>query len=137
MILGFSKTFIINGTRKQTKFVDKIRKGVKIHSIRLDKSNRWKQGNLIHMATGVRSPNYYCFMTEVCTLVQRMHINPADKTIELSGVNLHNIEIEQLAINDGFDSVGDFWSWFESYEPADVKLIHWTDYRYTPIDTVI
>jgi hypothetical protein len=39
-------------------------------------------------------------------------------------------EIEDLAINDGFDDVADFWAWFDQYSPFSGKLIHWTGLRY-------
>ena len=38
---------------------------------------------------------------------------------------LSEIEIEKLAYNDGFDSVEDFWLYFNKAEPKTVKLIFW------------
>jgi len=46
MILGF-----------KTKFTDKILNGSKIHTIRKDSKNRWKVGNTIHFANGIRTKN--------------------------------------------------------------------------------
>jgi hypothetical protein len=42
----------------------------------------------------------------------------------------HTDEIEELAINDGFDSVADFWDYFSSYGDFEGRIIHWTDLTY-------
>jgi len=55
MVLAFKK-----------RFVEPIKKGVKIHTIREDKTNRWKSGMKVHAATGVRTKNYNCFFESVC-----------------------------------------------------------------------
>lgn len=36
--------------------------------------------------------------------------------------------IEKIAINDGFDSVDDFFSWFK--DDFTGKIIHWTNLKY-------
>jgi len=41
---------------------------------------------------------------------------------------LSEIELEQLAKNDGFNSVEDFWNWFT--EDFKGQIIHFTDFRY-------
>lgn len=58
MILSFKK-----------QFSEPILKGTKIHTIREDKPNRWKPGNKIHFANGVRTQNYNCFKESVCISV--------------------------------------------------------------------
>lgn len=64
-------------------FVDKILRIEKIHTIRLDKSNRWKEGCHIHMATGVRTKNYRQFNEKrrelsICKGVQNIEIIRCD-----------------------------------------------------------
>ena len=51
-------------------FVNPIRRGTKIHTIREDGGNRWQSGRKIHMATGVRTKKYNCFRETECTEVQ-------------------------------------------------------------------
>jgi len=133
MILSFKK-----------QFPDKILSGEKIHSIREDSRGRWVAGRPVHFATGVRTKNYNCFQEGVCVSVQRIEIlhyaflekQPAievivDDNIKFTqrGNHIYNSNfIKQLAKNDGFDSVEDFFKWFSS--DFQGKIIHWTDFRY-------
>jgi hypothetical protein len=126
MILGFTKQFRVNGRVKNTNFVEKIKKGIKLHTIREDINCRWTESRPIHFATGVRTSQYKQFHSGICTGVQSIEI--ADRTVFISGKRIDNIE--ELAINDGFDSVEDFWGWFDQYTPFVGRLIHWSDLRY-------
>ena len=121
MILGFKERF------KQP-----ILDGTKIHSIRADKYNRWRSGRAIQMATGVRTKRYECFKTEQCRSVQEIEIGYSDFveniTVKVDGRMLLVEEILQLALNDGFKGVFDFFIWFS--DGFKGKIIHWTDFRY-------
>lgn len=130
MVLGFLKTFILHGStsRKKTDFENKIKKGIKLHTIRADKTDRWKVGNKIHFATGIRTAKYNQFHEGVCKGIQNIQI--FDRTIIVEDRELPEWEIEDLAINDGFDTVEDFWGWFDGYDSFTGKLIHWTDIKY-------
>jgi hypothetical protein len=44
MVLGFLKGFYVDGRRKPTDFENKIKKGIKLHTIRVDEKDRWKDG---------------------------------------------------------------------------------------------
>lgn len=158
MILGF-KTQINN---QPTYFVEKIEASLgdtcskyapKIHTIR--KGNRWKPMQNIHMATGVRTKAYNCFMIVGCTSVQEIEIinisdKPYDKyddTVYLITVNACNEcffstlrvkidgkfltggQIDELAINDGFNNAIEFFGWF-NFDDFKGQLIHWTDKVY-------
>lgn len=133
MILGFSKTFPWG---EPTNFVDKIKDGKKIHTIRTPRkgNTEWREGMDIHFATGVRTPDYNEFATGVCTGVQdieiKNHSGPIGKTllIYVDGWMLPKETAEELAINDGFDSLEQFFKWFD--EDFEGRLIHWTDKRY-------
>jgi len=48
--------------------------------------------------------------------------------IQVNDKQLNYIEIEQLAINDGFDSLKDFMHWFNV--DFEGKIIHWTKLKY-------
>jgi len=39
-----------------------------------------------------------------------------------------DLSIELLAKNDGFESVEDFWKWFNVEKTF--RCIHWTDFKY-------
>lgn len=131
MILGFNKQFVL-----------KIRTGKKIHTIREDKNNRWKRGIKIQMATGVRTKNYEQFCgTFSCEGIQTIefkwkHINKGmgneDWTVRLfiNGIDFTN-RAEEIALNDGFDNVADFFKWKAWYRKNFIgKIIHWTDKWY-------
>jgi len=148
MILGFKTE--INGV--PTRFVEKIRACVspiyektwtpKIHTIR--KGNRWKAGIKMQLAIGVRTKEYYQFNVEEyaaldhCISVQSIQIDHnerlgkrvfvEDDSDAIFPKQLSESEIEQLAINDGFNSVEAFWNWFS--KDFYGQIIHFTDFRY-------
>ena len=128
MILNFLKGFAVDGKRKPTNFEEKIKKGIKLHTIRWDEKGRWKEGNKIHFSTGARTRNYNCFKEGKCTGTQTVEIK--DRDVWVDGLKMTWDEIEDLAINDGFDDITDFWAWFDQYSPFSGKLIHWTGLRY-------
>lgn len=122
MVLGFNK-----------RFPDKIMNETKIHTIREDKTNRWQQGVKIHFATGVRTKNYNCFDEGVCASTQsieiiRMSDYLNETVVKIDGRVLDQTEVQQLAWNDGFENLAEFWLWFS--DSFKGKIIHWTDYKY-------
>ncbi len=126
MVLGF-----------QTQFVDTILSGIKIHTIRGDGYNRWKSGNKIHFATGVRTKYYNCFKESVCKNVQKIVIefwkHHENDIIRIDEKQLTPIQKESLALHDGFKCYGNMHEWFTNVHKDDFfigKIIHWTDYRY-------
>jgi hypothetical protein len=146
MILGFKTRYPKWMTKKgwHTFFDEKIEAGIKIHSIREDKHDRWKVGRVIHFSTGVRTKNYKQFKVDICKSVQSIwianhHTIPNKKIILVNGIAFNDEQIFQLAKNDGFDSIGDFFEWF-GFEfigkPIPFgcdfkgKIIHWTDFKY-------
>lgn len=128
MILNFLKGFSVEGKRKQTNFEDKIKDGIKLHTIRIDEHKRWKEGMKIHFSTGSRTPQYNCFKQGICKGIQRIVIK--DREVWIDGKGMMPDKVEWLAINDGFDSIEDFWAWFDQYSPFRGRIIHWSDIRY-------
>ena len=117
--------------------VDKITP--KIHTIREDKKNRWKVGTKIHFFINCRQKNMFRFAPVLPVVdIQRVfmtYLPHLGNGFELSidGKQLMPYEIEQLAVNDGFDSVEEFENYFISVMKDDEfsgKLIHWTDFKY-------
>ena len=159
MNLGYKQHFPWG---EPTRFREKIIKGIypysiynnidlhpKIHTIREDPHNRWKPGNIIHHAYGVRTKNYDCFDEGECKSVQEIEIKeyfidendfvshsytlinkgvPRIFRVFIDSKMLSEDEIDILARNDGFDSTKDFFRWFN--KPFKGKIIHWTNLKY-------
>ena len=114
----------------------------KLHTIREDKSNRWKAGNYIHFVINNRSKNRFQFAPVIkCLSVQKIRIlwddeepcvylwksdNVGFMPFAYSGYNEKGLL--NLAQNDGFESIDDFFKWFDSDFTG--KIIHWTDLKY-------
>ncbi len=111
MVLGFKQ-----------RFVGRILSGVKIHTIREDQNSRWSIGRMIHFATGVRTKNYKQFATGKCVDIKVISIDPENKKIRVNCIELTGDEKEFLRINDGFDSMLDFWEWFD--KPLIGRIIY-------------
>jgi hypothetical protein len=116
----------------------------KIHTIRKDSSNRWKPGNDIHFTINVRTKKEFQFAPVLkCVTTQLIKINHFSDVVEIEidntkvlkayhkGFNKiieYDFEIETLAKNDGFDSIEDFFQYFN--EDFTGKIIHWTNLKY-------
>lgn len=132
MILGFKKQ-LPGG--KESRFKEKILEGVKQHTIREDPQDRWQKGMGIQMAYGVRTKDYEQFNADredlqTCTGIQKIEIKwkKHECILTVDGRVLSRNKMEKLAINDGFDDLVSFLTWFS----ADFKgkIIHWTKLRY-------
>jgi len=134
MILSFSKD----------RFVDMINSGHKIHTIREDKSNRWKPGMKIHFwrgnprNTGAKVKPYE-FKKGLCTSVQNIKIistiglftGEPNFVIELDGKCVGERIKDLICKNDGLLNE-QFKKWFVPSFPFTFsgKIIHWTDFKY-------
>lgn len=146
MILGFKRKFPWG---EPTYFKEKINYCIdkintlaraaypKQHSIR--KGSRWKPGMLIHLAYGQRTKNYECFQLATAKTVQaiRIYTDIKEVFVAIHGIDnsyffdfkkLTEDQVEMLAINDGFDSVDDFWKWFTV--DIEGQIISWTGKLY-------
>jgi len=123
----------------------------KLHTIREDPHCRWRPGRRIHPVINNRSPNRFQFAPVIkCQSVQSITIlyndgNPAvylGDTCE-SGMPFYFKDFDeedgqyicygenqmlQLAQNDGFDSIADFFAYF--HKDFSGKIIHWTNLKY-------
>lgn len=113
----------------------KYRLWPKLHTIR--SGSRWKAGDKIHMAYGVRTNNYQQFNKGIPELEFVKSVQPIAikyqrglllPTVAIDGRILDDKEIDTLAINDGFEGINDFFNWFD--KDFQGQLIHWTDLRY-------
>jgi hypothetical protein len=105
----------------------------KIHTIRQDKSDRWKEGIMIHAVYGNRTKKRIQFApTFPCKGVQSIEIKYLSPKscpfIWVDKIPLGSQKVKQLAINDGFEDVFQFFDFFETGFTG--KIIHFTDFRY-------
>ncbi len=108
----------------------------KCHTIREDKNDRWKAGNKIDFFINCRQPDMFRF-APVLPVVSTQKVEIIyDKIfgkniypdIRIDNTRLHPEKFETLAQNDGFDTIEDFFAYFN--EDFKGKIIHWTDLRY-------
>jgi hypothetical protein len=126
MILGFKTKFPWGET---TNFRVRILAGIKKTTIR--KGNRWKPSMKIHFATGVRTKKYNQFAEGICIEACNILIEPTTKVVIISAFTSEGFLskafsgeiLTSIAIDDGFDSVEDFWKYFN--EPFEGQIISW------------
>lgn len=126
-------------------FRDKISNSEKVHTIRQDKNERWQPGKLIQFCTGVRTKQHNQFTENVVKSVQYVSIFVKQKKIFVtnqlvlalgvidSDVCLTPEKMHDLAVNDGFDNINEFFEFFENNYKTEVfkgKIIHWTNCKY-------
>lgn len=112
----------------------------KIHTIREDKNNRWQVGTKIDFFINVRQKNMFRFAPVLPVVsVQEIEIKWINRhkvrgfqysnaVISINDVHIDLEQVEKLALNDGFDTIEDFFAYFN--EDFKGKIIHWTDKRY-------
>ncbi len=118
----------------------------KLHTIRKDEPDRWRAGLLIQFVVNNRRPNRIQFAEGKCTRIQYIQVRWFNKwpTVYIgdteedwapfyfhddAGVPMYGVEdMKRLAVNDGFESVEEFFMYFK--ENFKGKIIHWTDLKY-------
>lgn len=121
----------------------------KIHTIREDKKDRWKVGNKIHFVIDNRTKFRFQFAPVLkVKSVQKIEIRHSKKPATIgyergtrSVVLIDDVEffdtvmgqkgwddMKKFAQNDGFNSVDDFFKYFNSNFVG--KIIHWTSFSY-------
>jgi hypothetical protein len=104
----------------------------KYHTIRRDESDLWKKGMDIHPVISDNSLSPLQFApTLKCLDIQMISIDYTKESVivvTIDGKILSFDEVKTLAVNDGFDKIEDFYSYFN--DSFKGKLIHWTDLRY-------
>jgi hypothetical protein len=116
----------------------------KLHTIREDEKDRWKAGNKIDYFINCRQKDMFRFAPVLPVVsTQKVEI----KWFEWFGEKMVRVFIDgkafawvkintmlvagemlQLAQNDGFDTIEDFFAYFN--EDFKGKIIHWTELRY-------
>ena len=129
MILSFSKE----------KFIERIKSGTKIHTIREDKHLRWKVGRPIQFWYGnprnVKNNPYQFGIGEV-NRIDGIFINPFADIVTITpnednSVHAYSLcdkhSLLDIALDDGFDSWADMKTWFN--EPFGGRLLYWTNFK--------
>ncbi len=115
-------------------FVESIRNGTKIHTIRADRRNRWKEGMTIHFWKGnprIPKSNPYRFGIGKCSKVFEINIDPESDWVTIKGINqFKNIykidDLNEFAVNDGFKDWEDMKTWFAGY--FEGHIIFWEEF---------
>lgn len=115
MILTFSKP----------EFVELIKKGIKIHTIREDKHNRWQQGMKIQFWYGnprnkKSNPEIHQFGTGTCIAITDINIFPEKNVVVTFSKKLFTLlntftnlnDLNKLARADGFKNWEEMKKWF-------------------------
>lgn len=131
MILSFS----------EDSFKEKILAGLKIHTIRTDRTERWKKGMKINFWRGnprntKMTPKPHQFHESTCTSVQKLDmdfVHGGGLKVYVDNRELEPFEVEALALADGFNDAKQMEEWFLARVPANSfkgRLIHWTKTKY-------
>lgn len=115
----------------------------KRHSIREDKNNRWKEGTKIDFFINARQKNMFRFAPVLPVVsIQKVEIIyfpitipridvpilKVDGKLIYDAAGINKKEMLEFAQNDGFDTIEDFFAYFDKTYTG--KIIHWTDLRY-------
>jgi hypothetical protein len=113
----------------------------KLHTIREDKKDRWQVGTKIDFFINCRQKDMFRFAPVLPVVsVQKVEIiwigfsDSFRPWVRIDGKSIYTIDqidsnkMLELAHNDGFDSIEDFFAYFN--EDFTGKLIHWTDLKY-------
>jgi hypothetical protein len=122
-------------------FLSKIKEvNPKHHTMREDSKERWSDFCLIHFFINVRTKLMFKFAPTLrvkstqkvnitWTKAKKAMVFIDDKCFYMQDFSLEgNHKMLHLAQNDGFETIEDFFTYFN--EDFKGKIIHWTDLRY-------
>ena len=99
--------------------------GVKLHTIR---QKPIAVGTMMNHIVYPYHKERRCVLSNFCTSTQMITIESSSRTIKVDNKELSKVDIKRLSKNDGFDSIEDFWSFFN--QDYQGMIIHWTDTKY-------
>lgn len=108
----------------------------KLHSLREDIHDRWQIGAKIHFYIWARNKRAICFGIGEVKAIQYAVINAKLQRVYIldqkDGMGhareLLGVDLATFVLNDGFDSLEQFWNYFT--ENKTLKIIHWTNFKY-------
>lgn len=108
------------------RFVKKVESGEKTHTIRAMRKRRIRQGDMLHLYTGMRQKGCRLLMRVPCTRVEQIEINAKTSAmVSIDGVPLDLDEREALAKRDGFSGWDEMLEFWEGRLPFEGQIIHW------------
>lgn len=113
----------------KSEFSSLIVDGRKTHTIRKRRKYPIKKGDWLQLYIGMRTKSAKMMMQRQCTDVQPIIIDRVNEKVIIGDAHLNNNEIEQLAIEDGFENSNQFFFFFAQYPDEvlekDMVIIHW------------
>jgi hypothetical protein len=102
----------------------------KKHTIRADRTNRWKVASKIDFTINIGTENEFKFAEGECKSIQKIKILPKNSSCDIfiDDEKLSTKQVVELVQNDGFDSLDDFMAYFDT--DFEGKLIHWMNFNY-------
>lgn len=115
----------------------------KLHTIREDKNDRWQVGTKIDFFINVRQKDMFRFAPVLPVVsIQKVEIIyfpitipridvpilKVDGKLIYDAAGINKKEMLEFAQNDGFDTIEDFFNYFDKDYTG--KIIHWTDLKY-------
>jgi hypothetical protein len=105
-------------------FIEPIKNGTKIHTIREDKTGRWKRDTKIQFWKGnprnVKA-NPHQFATGICTRIKDIRIifNPLEDVVWYGKFSISTkISLDSIAHSDGFENWNEMRNWFLKQYPG-------------------
>lgn len=121
-----------------TVFIDKVKYGTKLQTIRKRRKNPIKVGDKLMLYTGQRTKDCKKLMDTVCTQIDTIKISKDGNDIYISesgqptinrfiGYRVDARFMDDFAERDGFENWEEMHEWFDGkYElPETFKIIHW------------
>lgn len=112
-------------------FIEPIKAGTKIHTIRTDIKGSWKPGMKIHFWVGNPrnvKENPYLFQSGICTKVENINIDFIIDEVIFKDYDIwESYKLDMFAQNDGFEDWEELKKWFADREHRyffSGKLIH-------------
>ena len=108
-------------------FASAVQNGTKRQTIRPKRKRPIQWSDYLYFYTGQRTRSCRKLGESVCLAVRDICIVTEGRQVAIDGLKLTTTEVENLAKDDGFDSVGAFFAWFEGrYGPEfNGVLITW------------
>jgi hypothetical protein len=109
----------------QERFVPKIMRGEKTHTIRAKRRNPDKPGNTLHLYVGLRRRGAALLMRVPCAKVEHIRIRRRPQGVYIEGQLLSADECELLAQRDGFTHFAEMMEFWRGRLPFEGNIIHW------------
>ena len=111
----------------QEQFADDVEAGRKRQTIRPKRKRPTRPGDMLYLYTGMRTKQCRKLREEPCVSVEPIEIHPT--FIQVNGHILGVPEMRDLAMADGFNSLGHFYDFFRAHygvpHKAGLELIKW------------